>query len=356
MQTRRLPDASPSTCRHSTPTRPTARRGSRWGLLALAAAALLLEIACGKADLQKTLRTTGLQAADGGPVVLAAYQPWFGRSGHIDVGYSSQDRTVLEHQIEEAKRLGISGFVVNWYGQRHRFEDQSYSLMQRLAGETGFKVAIMYDEDESSAGDTTGAVINDLQYAYDHYIGPKADTPSRSYLRYQGHPVIFIFPKQRHTDWNRVRAAVNGWEVSPLLIYKDPYIKFASAFDGFYAWVSPGKPGWKADGSNWGEQYLEHFYVTMNKQYPDKLVVGAAWPGFNDARASWSLNRHMDPRCGRTFEDSLRVFRRYYPPEHPLPFLMIVTWNDYEEGTAIERGTNCKTAQTETPSSVSAAR
>jgi hypothetical protein len=32
------------------------------------------------------------------------------------------------------------------------------------------------------------------------------------------------------------------------------------------------------------------------------------------------------------------VFRRYYNDSHPLPFLLIVTWNDYEEGTAIERG------------------
>ena len=80
----------------------------------------------------------------------------------------------------------------------------------------------------------------------------------------------------------------------------------------------------------------------MNNQYPGKLAVGAAWPGFNDARASWSQNRRMDPRCGRTFEESLRLFRRYYTPDHPLPFLMIDTWNDYEEGTAIEGGTtNC---------------
>jgi hypothetical protein len=46
----------------------------------------------------------------------------------------------------------------------------------------------------------------------------------------------------------------------------------------------------------------------------------------------------MDTRCGKTFEDSLRFFRRYYNDSRPLPFLMIVTWNDYEEGTAIEKG------------------
>jgi hypothetical protein len=76
----------------------------------------------------------------------------------------------------------------------------------------------------------------------------------------------------------------------------------------------------------------------MRTKYPDQIAVGAAWPGFNDTKASWSLNRRMDPRCGKTFEDTLKMFRRYYDDSHPLPFLMIATWNDYEEGTAIEQG------------------
>src|SRR6185312_7084009 len=76
----------------------------------------------------------------------------------------------------------------------------------------------------------------------------------------------------------------------------------------------------------------------MKDTYPDKIAVGAAWPGFDDRKASWSENRYMDPRCGKTFEDSLRVWRKFYTTSDPLPFLLVVTWNDYEEGTAIERG------------------
>ena len=79
------------------------------------------------------------------------------------------------------------------------------------------------------------------------------------------------------------------------------------------------------------------------RRYPDKIAVGAAWPGFDDSKASWSQDRKMNARCGRTFGDTLRLFRRYYDQQRPLPFLMIETWNDYEEGTAIERGVNtCK--------------
>ncbi|MGZ4788145.1 MAG: hypothetical protein ACXVZV_14840 [Terriglobales bacterium] len=295
--------------------------------------------ACHKsADLRQTLNAAQLQAPEGSPKVLAAYQPWFGRPNHLDVGYSSQDPQVLASQIAKAKSLGIAAFVVNWYGPRHPYEDQSYALMQKMAAGDDFQTAIMYDEDASDPRSATDAVVVDLQYAYDKYIGPNAVQSRSAYLRYNGRPVIFIFPKDGSTDWKRVRELVNSWEDPPLLIFKDIHPNLVSDFDGFYAWVSPGRDGWKRDGSNWGEDYLENFYKRMSQEYPNKIAVGAAWPGFDDSRAAWSRNRHMSDRCGKTFEDSLKVFRRYYTAERPLPYLMVDTWNDYEEGTAIERG------------------
>ncbi|MBI2677379.1 MAG: hypothetical protein HYX28_01210 [Candidatus Koribacter versatilis] len=287
-------------------------------------------------DIHQTLRSN-FQAPEGSPMLLAAYQPWFGRPGHINVGYSSQDRVVLANQITKAKALGIGGFVVNWYGPRKDFEDRSYSLLQQLAAENDFKVALMYDEPDDRPGDVTDDTIRDLQFGYEHYIAQNASVPSAAYLRYNGHPVIFIFPKSGNTDWKRVREAMASWPEQPLLLYRDINQRYAAAFDGFYAWVKPSG-SWSADGSDWGRDYLESFYSKMKSKYPDKLAVGAAWPGFDDSRASWSKNRRMDARCGKTFQDSLHLFRRYYNDRERLPFLMIVTWNDYEEGTAIEKG------------------
>ena len=304
---------------------------------------LLLTAACHRTDVRSSLAANSFVGGSGEPAMIAVYLPWFGRPGHIDVGYSSQDRVVMGKQTEQAKQLGMAGFVVNWYGQHHDFEDRAYSLMQQVAAENSFKVALMYDEDDADPAGETDAVISDLQYAYEHYIGPHATVPREAYLGYEGRPLIFIFPKGGHTDWNRVRQTVDSWEDPPLLIMKDIHPQYAGAFDGFYAWINPGKPGWQPNGSNWGEQYLDNFYKTMISQYPSKIAVGAAWPGFNDSKASWSQNRKMDYRCGRTFNDTLRLFRRYYDQQRPLPFLMIETWNDYEEGTAIERGVQtCK--------------
>ena len=302
--------------------------------------ALIPLIACQHANMRQALRAASFDGPDAWPTMLAEYQPWFGEKNHMDVGYASNDPAVLRRQIEEAKKLGITGFAVNWYGPRNRVEDSNFALLQGTALASNFKVALLYDEAADAPGSATDAVVTDLQYAYDHYIGSQAGPMRDAYLRYNGRPLIFIFPKGAGTDWNQVRQAVDQWpeDDRPLLIYKDFDGQYANAFDGFYAWVNPGKDGWIKDGSHWGEPYLQNFYQTINSKYPDKIAVGAAWPGFDDTRASWSMNRHISPRCGKTFEETLRLFRTYYNNSHPLPFLMIETWNDYEEGTAIEKG------------------
>jgi hypothetical protein len=273
-----------------------------------------------------------------GPKVIAAFQPWFGDPDHIRIEYNSNDPAVIHRQIQEAKKLGIYAFAVDWYGERHPFLDRSYALIQQMASKEHFHVALMYDETEEDDGHATEDALEALQSAYKKYIGP--DAPGHdAYLQFRGRPVVFVFPKRGNTDWNQVRQMVNGWASPPVLLYKDdPPPQFSAAFDGQYAWVHPGSKGWSTDGSEWGEDYLGNFYKRMRSKHPDQIVVGTVWPGFDDTRASWSLNRHIDQRCGKTLQDTLRVFAENNDPEHPMPFILIATWNDYEEGTAIENG------------------
>ena len=293
------------------------------------------------------------RATGNSPQIVALYEAWFGHPKHISVGYSSHDPAVIKNQIARAKAMGISAFVVDWYGDREPFIDRSYGLVQTIASDNKFQVAMMYDEADEEEGATDQAIA-DLTMFHEAYLSSKAPG-HQAYLTYEGRPVIFIFPKGRYTDWDLVRARVNKWESPPLLIDENLPGKYADAFDGFYAWINPGEKGWIADGSNWGEQYLSEFYQTMQSKYSDKIIVGGAWAGFDDGKASWGLNRHISARCGRTYTDTFNLWRKYFLPGDPLPFVMIETWNDHEEGTAVEDGIpTCGSGARELPLTVPA--
>ena len=220
------------------------------------------------------------RAPEGSPRLLAIYQPWFGQSAHSLSWYSCHDPNVLRQQIAKAKELNISGFVVNWYGPRKEFEDQAYGLMQQAASaDPSFKVAAQYDEAVDHPGYDTDAVIVDLQYLYDRYIGPHAGPTRSAYLRYNGRPVIFIFPKDSAVDWNRVRQVTNSWEDPPLMFYKDINNTYPAAFDGFYPWVQPGKDGWARDGSHDGQNTSIISTVTCRR------TIATSWPWARCGRA-----------------------------------------------------------------------
>ena len=306
-------------------------------IISVLALLLLAFDGCTHTGMRGTFREHAPKGGIAPTKVLAVYEPWFGHPKHINVGYSSQDPVTLRKQITEAKKLGISGFVVDWYGDREPFIDKAYALLQQEAAQQNFSVAMMYDETRDETEAATDDALTAFDSFHDKYLTPGV-AGSQAYLMYDNRPVIFIFPKANHTDWNRVRTEVNKWSSPPLLIFEYRKTPYESAFDGFYAWVNPGNQGWAPDGSHWGGDYLRTFYKTMQAKYPDKIPVGAAWAGFDDRKASWSLGRYMSQRCGQTLTDTMKISREYYPADDPIPFLLIATWNDYEEGTAIERG------------------
>jgi hypothetical protein len=176
-----------------------------------------------------------------------------------NVGYNSQDPNVLRKQIESARNMGIYAFVVDWYGSRRPFLDRSTALLQRIASEQHFHIALMYDETQDDNGHATEDAMEAMELAYQKYIGPSA--PGRdAYLLYRGRPVIFVFPKRGHTDWNQVRQQVNQWEAPPILLYEDdPPPQFAKAFDGEYAWVYPGQQGLDSGWPSVGRRLLARF-------------------------------------------------------------------------------------------------
>ena len=109
---------------------------------------VLLLQGCSHPGLQQQTLRQGDSAPGSSPRLLAVYEPWFGHPRHISVGYSSQDPAVIQKQIDQAKTIGISGFVVDWYGESRPYSDHNFGLLQAAASESHFQVALLYNESE----------------------------------------------------------------------------------------------------------------------------------------------------------------------------------------------------------------
>jgi hypothetical protein len=289
------------------------------------------------------------------PLVLAEYHVWHGLPSHSAAfagatwlpaqrAYDSRDPAIIAAHIADAKRRGIAGFVVNWYGQRagvandedRAFMDQATRTLLRMAEAMRFKVALIYDEGTVSLAETQpgryqARVVRDLRYARHTYFA------SPAYLRLRGRPALFVFPYSDvdpSIDWARVRTALRR---RVTLIGKGPNPETPlrdREWDGFYAWVGPSAAGWDPDGMEWGEGYLHWFYDTMRSPaYRRKLTVGGVWPGFDDSLAPWGSHRFMSRQGTFVYDETWRMAH-----DAGAPVIMVATYNDMEEGTDIEQG------------------
>jgi hypothetical protein len=276
-----------------------------------------------------------------GTLILAHYMAWFGSPNHITLpDYHSQDPDLLSSQIHAAQDMGIDGFVVDWYGPAspensdRAFIDQAFTVLLDQAEQKNFKVAICYDQGTLRSVEPSLRVsraISDVQYAVSQYF------TSTAYLHYNDHPVLFVFPYTDVVTPTDIMPAIRS-AITATIFDKDPDAETLPYVDGFYAWVQPtDPPGWQSDCSEWGEGYLQWFYSTMaSSPYSDTITVGGVWPGFDDALASWGTGRCMSRRCGQTWQDTWALAIEHHPS-----IVQIDTWNDFEEGTAIEDCVGC---------------
>jgi len=107
-------------------------------LIVFAIAWFVIASGCTAPSVRSSLRQNAM-APGQAPKVLAVYMPWFGDHTHIDVGYSSQDPGVLKGQIQQARKQGISAFVVDWYGESRPYSDHILACCKRWLAKTTFK-------------------------------------------------------------------------------------------------------------------------------------------------------------------------------------------------------------------------
>ena len=267
--------------------------------------------------------------------IYAALMPWFGRTDHMSIGYTSSDPTQIHAQISDMRSRGIQGAIIPWYGPDVAINSTTaINFMQAAQTSGNFEFSIMIDVGallayaQQNGCDTTTQLITDLNYIASTFYG------SSAYSRVSGRPLLYLFGVEAYyINWSEVRSSVAG---NPMFMVRNQGAFGNSSADAGYSWV-------EIDQSNPNDMmlsYLDGFYTAA--QSSSKETVGSGYKGFNDTLAAWGSNRIIDQQCGLTWLDTFAETNRYYSSSHQLPAMQVVTWNDYEEGTEMESGIdNC---------------
>ena len=267
--------------------------------------------------------------------IYAHFMPWFGGTNHLNVGYASDDPAQVTRQVNDMLSRGLSGAIVDWYGpNKNPANSTTIDLKLEAEKHTDFEFAVTEDKGALNACaatvgcDVTARMIQDLTYAYNTF------EQSPAYMQVGGRPLVFFFGVEAFTiDWTRVRNGVPG---NPIFIFRNSGAFTHVQTGGGFGWT-----GLSSDPSNMGLGYIDNFYSTGLK-YPALEMFGSAYKGFDDSIASWGKNRLLYQQCGQTWLTTMAETGKYFSTSNQLDWMQLVTWNDYEEGTALETGIdNC---------------
>jgi Glycosyl hydrolase family 71 len=260
--------------------------------------------------------------------VFAHLMLWFGQQGHISVGYNSNDAAQVQRQIADMISRGIDGVIIDWYGPNNSIDRATQAVMNEAEKHPGFSFAIMIDAGAIGQSGCSGcspqqSLIKLLQYVEQKYFVSKA------YFTIGGQPVVTNFNVDGvgSIDWNTVNGAIS---IHPRFLFQDNGGFKQAMSDGSYSWVMPRD-------SNYGLDYLSSFYhAGLASSHIE--TVGAAYKGFNDSLAAWGSRRVMSQQCGKTWLQTFSKINSLYNSGRQLPYLQLVTWNDYDEATELESG------------------
>lgn len=304
--------------------------------------------------------------------MICEYQPWFGLSSHQSVGYSENNSATVAGQDSFMISEGCDIALIDFYGSLSSTQAfnlaTTNALYADLNGRSGFplKFGIMEDKgaltgacptanqtESATVSCLESALIADMDYVNAHYAA------SGVYFTNAGHPVIFTFippaawPVLTSADWTTIWTAVKAHTdaYSASFLYTFEFGSFTSnSYDnGRYGWPQPPayssvQQFWWGSSTSSSPTYLDTLY-SAGIAHPSQITIGAIYKGFDDNNAAWGGNRVIAQQCGQVLLKTASEISKYFGGTNPqLPYAQITTWNDYEEGTAVEDGIdNCYT-------------
>jgi hypothetical protein len=268
--------------------------------------------------------------------VYANWMGWFQVAGgkHPAGVCDSQDPSTIRKQIQMAKKIGVDGFIVDYYGDN---PDQASPTLQAtkelmvICEYEGFEFSIMLDSgifkwqaDASAAGaiQRNAILTAAMNYVESEFIA------SPAYSKINNLPVVWEFGLRSNSI---DMTAFTKMFSNVLLMYQDSVSVGANV--GSFAWVN-GFP-------NAGVQYLQNY---LNTHAGDTTpVVPCLFWQFDDhdpkapANSIWGgPARMIDAQWGDTFTGCTQAVKTALNKVKNIPAVQLCTWNDYDERTYFE--------------------
>ena len=278
--------------------------------------------------------------------------------------YSQRETNVLEYHLLLAQAANIDAFIVNINPSNPLQVEltkalfvATSTLQQKYSTTFDVKLILSYD---NSAAVTTALVQNDFNVLSD-ILSLDRSFPTSVLFRTPttGGRVFQHWSENVPSQVYATAKQVFGNH--SVVVVRNP--RLFNDSDSNFEWPLPLNNGTPAElHTYWGEQALKDFEWGMahnqaSNQIPPSMQnlfsVGAVYPGFDDGKVPFEWNGGVHRQIERNVEGAggaqLSTYNLtwehafdYLPNRYggstrvTMPWLQIVTWNDFPEGTTIE--------------------
>lgn len=357
---------------------------AKLGKLALIIIGLLL-VSCsgggGSSD------SSGQSSEDSALLVGAHYYFWFPENfglgylrqklvpqqGPIFGEYSSSETAVAEAQIGYAADAGIDFLTLDYWPALPQQNSRIDSSFLRASNLSRIRFAVFYETWNLNFSANYGATDFDDETT-DRFVADIKNIAVKyfyhpQYLRVNGRPVLFLYLtrtavggfdaamarlRSELSDLNPLiigdeifwKVTVDSAEAGHPILTTAPQPKRISLFDAVFSYnlyesEKPEHSGYGANSSFVADSnaLYEQYRQAVNGAVP---VIPTVIPGYNDRGVRPSLNHYAIPRqwSEGAAEGSLfaELFDRLAVPniDSRLPMVLITSWNEWNEDTAIE--------------------
>jgi Glycosyl hydrolase family 99 len=246
--------------------------------------------------------------------------------------YDSSDPYVIEDQMLLMKLSGISGTIVDWYGQQGSNSDEAslLSASNKIVSATqtyGLGVGVCLEDRFATSESEVTNNINYMEQNYATQSNYLTVGPSKNPMTLLFGPITYQTP----SDWTSILSGVNK---TPALVP----LQYQSYETG--APPAVGEAGWIYQDKGQSDDLTVQQNFLANEAGKFSNSIGDAYVGYNDyytaggdpSAASGFVIPESDAN-GPTLTETLDQDQTY---SKNISAIQIATWNDYGEGTMIE--------------------